>query len=249
MAIEFAKMVAEATLASQFTPEELAELLDPRENESMPPEDPGLKLSLLNYISLMGHSQEAYEATRQNTQQCFPDIEILSHYQAERRARLLSGLVAWEHHMCVRSCIGFTGPYTNLEYCPKCGQSRYKEKDLEESNGERKVPRQVFTTFPVGPQIQARWKNPQTAKDMLYWWAKTEELLQERTSGEPLGLFDNILSGNAYLDLVDEGHVGKHDTVLMLSIDGAQLYESKKSNCWVYIWILADLAPDKRYKI
>ena len=35
----------------------------------------------------------------------------------------------------------------------------------------------------------------------------------------------------------------------MLSIDGAQLYRNKQSGCWIYIWILVDLALDKRYKI
>jgi len=35
----------------------------------------------------------------------------------------------------------------------------------------------------------------------------------------------------------------------MFSIDGAQLYQNKKSNCWICIWILLDLGPDKRYKI
>ena len=35
----------------------------------------------------------------------------------------------------------------------------------------------------------------------------------------------------------------------MFSIDGVQLYKSKKSNVWIYIWILLDLAPDKWYKI
>lgn len=249
-AIKFIKMVEQATLESQFDPEELAELLEPQEHASTPPEDPLLKLSLLNYISLMGCSQEAYEETRENTRQCFPDVKLLSLWQVKRRTRILSGLVSWEHHMCIKSCVGFTGPYSDLERCPKCGESRYNEKDLAESEGERKVPRQVFTTFPVGPQIQARWKNPQTAKDMLYRWEKTEELLRVRASGEPFGtLFDDILSGEAYLTLVDEGKVNKHDTVLMLSIDGAQLYQNKKSDCWIYIWILVDLAPDKRYKI
>ena len=37
--------------------------------------------------------------------------------------------------------------------------------------------------------------------------------------------------------------------VLMLSMDGAQLLRNKKSDCWIYIWILLDLAPDQRYKI
>lgn len=31
-------------------------------------------------------------------------------------------------------------------------------------------------------------------------------------------------------------------------MDGAQLYEHKASNCWIYIWLLIDVAPDKRYK-
>ena len=151
--------------------------------------------------------------------------------------------------MCINSCLGFTGPYSDLDRCPKCGESRYNEKDLAESEGRRKVPRQVFTTFPISPQIQACWKNPCTAKDMFYQWEKTEELLRDLASGEPLGIFDDILSGRAYLDLVDEGLVGKYDTVLMLSIDGAQLYCNKQSGCWIYIWLLVDLAPDKQYKI
>ena len=248
--IEFTKLLETSTLASQFDPEQLTDLLEPQEHHSVPPEDPDLKLSLLNYVSLMGCSQEAYEATRQNLHLCHPDIKLLSHYQVERRARNLSGLITWEHHMCLNSCIAFTGPYENLDQCPSCGESRYKEKDLEESDGLRKVPRQVFTTFPVGPQIQARWKNPQSAKDMSYRWEKTEDLLQRRAhTNNPPDIFDDILCGSAYLDLVDIGKVCRDDTLLMLSIDGAQLYESKKSNCWIYIWILLDLAPDKRYKV
>ena len=225
--IDFIHLVEEATLASQFDPEELAELLDPLEYESVPPDDPGLKLALLNFISFTSLSQTAYEEARQNIQQCFPDIEILSYYQVERRIQNLSGVITWEHHMCIKSCVGFTGPYVNLEQCPRCGEGRYKEKELQDSNGTVKIPKQVFTTFPVGPQLQARWKHPQTAKNMHYRWERTQELQQERaTTGEPPRLYDDILCGTAYLDLVDEGTIGEYDTVLMLSIDGAQLHES-----------------------
>jgi hypothetical protein len=34
----------------------------------------------------------------------------------------------------------------------------------------------------------------------------------------------------------------------MLSLDGAQLYEHKASDCWIYIWVIFDHAPDTRYK-
>jgi len=43
-------------------------------------------------------------------------------------------------------------------------------------------------------------------------------------------------------------HLKSHDTVLMFSADGAQLYRNKKSDCWIYIWIIYDLAPGDRYK-
>ena len=152
--------------------------------------------------------------------------------------------------MCINSCIGFTRPYAHLEQCPKCGESRFNQKELYQSGGLRKVPRKEFTTFLVGPQLQARWKNPRMAQDMLYQWDKTQELLEELVvTGDHPDLLDDILCGDAYLKLACEGKVNKHDTVLMLSIDGAQLYESKKSDVWIYIWILVDLAPDKRYKI
>ena len=248
--LEFIRLVKEATLASQFDPDELAGLLDPQEHESTPPDDPSLRLSLLNYLAFMGSSQETYEAGRRNINKCYPEIDLLSYYQVERRVRTFFGVITWEHHMCVKSCVAFTGPFANLESCPRCGEGRYKEKDLEDSGGERKVPRKVFTTFPVGPQIQARWKDPQTAKDMSYRWEKTQELWHERANFETFpGLYDDILSGESYLGLVDDGLVDEYDSVLMLSIDGAQLHQSKQSDCWIYIWLLVDLAPDKHYKI
>ena len=84
---------------------------------------------------------------------------------------------------------------------------------------------------------------------MYYWWEKTQELQQEcAASGEPLGLYDNILCGTAYLALVEEGTIGEYDTILMLSIDGVQLYKNKQSDCWIYIWILINLGPDQHYK-
>ena len=241
-------MVKAATLASQFGPDELEDLLNPVEHEYTPPNNANIVLSLSNFISLLGHSQSAYDDVRKNIQRCLPDTELLTYYLVQQEARKLSGIVTWEHHMCIKSCVGFTGPYANLENCPKCHQPRYKQDELEESGGERMVPRKVFTTFPVGPQLQARWKDPQTAKDMHYRWDRTEELRGERPPGSGT-IYDDIFCGEAYLKLVDEGTVGKHDTVLLLSIDGAQLLENKKSEYWLYIWIIADLAPDKRYKI
>ena len=159
---------------------------------------------------------------RQNIQDCIPDTELLSYYQVEHCAQDLSGLISWEHHMCINTCVGFTGPYADVEECPNCGEPRFDQKELAESEGRRKVPRKVFTTFLVGPQIQARWKNPRTAQDMLYQWERTKDLLREWLDmGKHPGFLDDILCGDAFLTLADDGQINKYDTVLMLSLDGA----------------------------
>jgi hypothetical protein len=116
----------------------------------VPLDDPALRLSLLNYISLLGSSRDTYEAVHQNIQECVAGTELLSRFQVERRARILSGLITWEHDMCFRSCVGFTGPYADLEACPNCGEPRYNQKELERSRGDRKVPRKVFTLGATG---------------------------------------------------------------------------------------------------
>ena len=51
-----------------------------------------------------------------------------------------------------------------------------------------------------------------------------------------------------YLEAVREKRITSDDMVLMLSIDGAQLYRNKVSECWIYIWIIMDSSPDVRYK-
>ena len=68
-------------------------------------------------------------------------------------------------------------------------------------------------------------------------------------SDDPLDTFNDILCGESYLNLVNDGTIGDYDTVLMLSINGTQLHEHKESNSWIYIRILVDLGPDERYKI
>ncbi|KAF9644579.1 hypothetical protein BDM02DRAFT_3078792, partial [Thelephora ganbajun] len=85
----------------------------------------------------------------------------------------LSGVLTWEHDMCIWSCVGFTGPFAGLESCPRCQMPHYDPDKLEKSGGKVKVPQKRFTTFPVDPQIQAHWKHPETAEKMLYRQRKT----------------------------------------------------------------------------
>ena len=247
---KFIEMAKAATLASQFDPSELLAFRNPQENQFSPSDDQDLHLSIDFYISSLDHSQsqKAYAKSRSNILRHFPASNMLSYDQVKRRVSDLSGIVTWKHDMCFNSCIGFTGPFGELVDCPYCHEPRYDQRELAASGGRRKIPRKAFTTFALGPQIQARWRNAQTAQGMSYRRNKTqEELSLDRDADDYT--YDDIFCGSDYLEAVENGDINDHDAVVMLSIDGAQLYRNKKSDCWMYIWIVLDLAPEQRYKI
>ncbi|KZT23109.1 hypothetical protein NEOLEDRAFT_1031232, partial [Neolentinus lepideus HHB14362 ss-1] len=84
---------------------------------------------------------------------------------------------------------------------------------------------------------------------MRYRQRRTEEIFQEiaDNDGEVIN-FDDIFCGSDYLEACAAGKITNDDILLLFSADGCQLYEKKASDCWIYIWIIADLSPDCRYK-
>ena len=60
--------------------------------------------------------------------------------------------------------------------------------------------------------------------------------------------YEDLYDGEEFIDAVEQGDIKEHDTTIMWSIDGAQLYRDKQSGCWIYIFILIDLDPAVRYK-
>ena len=247
---KFIEMAKAATLASQFSPGELVAFQNPQEDQFSPSDDQDLHLSIDFYISSLDHaeSQKAYAKSRSNILKHFSQSNMLSYDQVKRRVSNLSGIVTWKHDMCFNTCIGFTGPFAELVDCPYCHEPRYDQRELKDSGGNRKVPRKSFTTFPLGPQIQARWRNPQMAQKMSYRRKKTQEELSCNRDMDDY-VYDDVFCGSDYLEAVEKGHINDNDTVVMFSIDGAQLYRNKKSDCWIYIWLILDLAPEQRYKI
>jgi hypothetical protein len=60
--------------------------------------------------------------------------------------------------------------------------------------------------------------------------------------------YSDVLHGSDMIQAFQDELVGGDDIVLMFSIDGAQLYVQKASACWIYIWVLLNLEPSRRYK-
>ena len=72
-------------------------------------------------------------------------------------------------------------------------------------------------------------------------------------NGGEIPAFEDIFSGEYILATIEHGDIVSNethnDTLLGLSIDGAQLYQSKKSDCWIWIWVIFDYALDMKIHI
>ena len=186
--------------------------------------DPDLRLSLDLFLSVSNSSQETYISARKAILRRHPEDEILTYDQIKRRVAQLSGVVPLTFDMCINSCAAYTGPLSSFETCPKCGETRYDAAQRAASGGKKLIPRQVFHTMPIGPQLQALWRNPDTAISMRYRDIRTQQILEEleHSDGE-LHTYSDFLHRSDYLEAVAEGRIKSGDVVLMFSMDGAQL--------------------------
>ncbi|KJA14969.1 hypothetical protein HYPSUDRAFT_149723, partial [Hypholoma sublateritium FD-334 SS-4] len=203
--------------------------------------DPNLRLGLDLFMANINSSNDAYHSTREAIMRRHPEDVIPSYDQLKRKIEEITGVGPMSYPMCKNSCVAFTGPFSILDVCPRCGASKF----CPETN---KVY-QEFVTIPIGPVLQALWRSPASAKQLSYRQSRTREIIAglHKNLGT-LSEYDDFLHGSDYLENVRSGNIKDDDMVLMFSMDGAQLYAHKASDCWIYIWVLFDLSPSERYK-
>ncbi|KAF8834607.1 hypothetical protein BDN67DRAFT_992628 [Paxillus ammoniavirescens] len=196
-------------------------------------DDPDIRHSIGTYLALEHLSQDAYERVRHSHTVNYPDrLGMLSFSEVERIIAQYTG----------------TGPYEPLKLCPTCAMSHWNQEKLRASNGRNKVAARKFTTITLASQLQAWFCHPQTAREMQYLHERTQQVLEHlRETGE-IPVIDNVIMGWDFLSAVLDGDIKPDDIVVMVSLNGAQLYQSKESDCWIYVWVLLNMSPDKRYK-
>ncbi|KIJ14028.1 hypothetical protein PAXINDRAFT_79868 [Paxillus involutus ATCC 200175] len=212
-------------------------------------DDLDIRHSIGTYLALEHSSQDAYERVRHSHTVNYPDhLGMLSFSEVERIIAQYTGVEKIQNDMCPKTCLAYTGPYEPLELCPTCAMSRWNQEKLRASNGRNKVAARKFTTITLASQLQARFRHPQTAREMQYLHERTQQVLEHlRETGE-IPVIDDVVMGWDFLGAVLDGDIKPDDIVVMVSLDGAQLYQSKESDCWIYVWVLLNMSPDKRYK-
>lgn len=222
--MEFIRALEEASLDGPHSHLDEATIMRLR-NPPMTPanvSDPDLRLGLDLFLATVNSSQNTYSAAWDAILRCHPDDKVPSYDQIKCRIAEISGVVPIVDHMCLNSCVSFMGPFAELDSCLHCGESHY------DSLG---IARQELHTMPLGPQLQALFRDSQSAEKISYHRRRTEEIVKElQQNNGVVESYDDFLHGREYLEAVRSGCITKNDMVLMLSIDGAQLYAHKASD-------------------
>ncbi|OJT12484.1 hypothetical protein TRAPUB_10961 [Trametes pubescens] len=208
----------------------------------------GERAALRMFLARGDASEDNYTDNRAAMTELHPEDEhtVPTYEQVKRLIANVTGIDALIHDMCINSCVAFTGPFAAEPDCPTCGEPRYEQEDGPRG---RKVLRRTFHTYPLGPQIQAMYASPENARLMQHRAERTSQIrAQLRADPTSVEALDDVYWGNDYLGAVGHGEIKTDNSVVMMSLDGAQLYESKTSDCWFYVWVLYDLPLTSRYK-
>jgi hypothetical protein len=199
------------------------------------------------FDELRNGSQQMYNGIKKIMADLRPPILLNSHHLVKKSVKEITGIENIETDMCQNSCVAYTGPFSTLEECPYCAEPRY----VEPSTSRKRTARRRFSTIPLGPQLQAMYRSPESADRMNYRARKTKEIIDmiQKNGGKiDVTVYEDIVHGLDYIEAVLRGDIKEDDVVCTLAIDGAQLYRDKESECWFFVWVILNLSPDLRYK-
>ncbi|KZV60743.1 hypothetical protein PENSPDRAFT_593394, partial [Peniophora sp. CONT] len=218
-----------------------------------------MRLSINLYLAQRNASETTYAETRAAFILDNPKRRIYTHAQVKAKITEITGIVPIVYDMCPNSCIAYTGPLASLDRCPykECREFRYDQQKLA-SDGSR-IARRQFHTIPLGPQLQCLKRSAKRAEELRYLERRMAEIAEELNINHgDLNVFDDWCCGKDSTDNYNfDGHKAGaeerkrfcgDDFVLLVSLDGAQLYMMKASDCWIYIWVILNYDPIVRYK-
>ncbi len=238
----FIEALHSATLEkSGMDPDHTVQLRDVPSKFPFDVHNPHFLFPLRTFFVVTNSSQDMYNKIHAAALECYPDNPFPSFNVMKRRVESISSVNLITHDMCINSCIGYTRLYTDHDTCFVCGQSHYDDYGSK--------PRRQFNTIPIRPVLQALYCSPESTKKMQHWVEWTASILEYmKTHKGKVEVYDDILCGQEYLDTVQNCKINDSHILIEMSLDGAQLFENKQSDCWMYLWLVFELSQDFRYK-
>ncbi|XP_071714493.1 uncharacterized protein [Rutidosis leptorrhynchoides] len=162
----------------------LEDLIDSTQTELYP----GRKLSSVEFLAKLTHIKVLNKWTNTSFNQLL-ELIIQSHppnnkipksfYETKKWMRKI-GLGYQAIHACKNDRCLFYKEYQDLENCPICKESRWKD---ERTTG-KKVPNKVLRYFPITPRLKRLYSSRYTAKDMT--WHATGRCNEEGKMRHPV---------------------------------------------------------------
>ncbi|KIK19789.1 hypothetical protein PISMIDRAFT_106932 [Pisolithus microcarpus 441] len=168
--MQFILALKKASLNEELTSDTIEKIWNPPSHAD-PINDPGMCFSISTYLALENASQLAYNCVCQAARTIFSGSgmnNILTFHSVEKLIASYTGVISVEHDMCCNTCIAFTSPFSQLNACPICNMSRWKEERLQGTHGRSKIAAQMFMTILISLQLQALYWNKDSANDMDY---------------------------------------------------------------------------------
>ncbi|KAK0558479.1 hypothetical protein OC844_005125 [Tilletia horrida] len=186
-------------------------------------------------------TDDQYKAFARNAEKLSPGVKICGQKKAATLLKRVTKLREDEWDMCPNSCMAFTGQHSDLLRCKarrngkRCREARF------DSQGK---PRKRFTTFSILSRIRARF-----AAGRAYTYLHDRGQLAAEMWGTDGQEFGDWADGAAYKDLRERGFFddSRYDAFL-LSTDGAQMVEKRKSNGWIVLLSSFNTPPLRRFK-
>jgi hypothetical protein len=239
ISMAYIRLLRQATHANSSLPDSVLQRIYAPFSQEFNLDDPDERQSVKLFLATMDASRHAYEDACAAVVDRDPHYNLLSWDVVQKRLADWTGVHLVRHDMCFISCVGFTGPYAQLDKCPNCGQAR------RDAAG---APRKQFFTIPLVTQLQARFASKHSARRMRYGAQKLRENLAHAAANDgQQSSFSDVFSGLQFLDAFQSGRIKERDVMVFFSTDGAQVYENKQSDCWFSIACILNLPPDIRY--
>ena len=157
------------------------------------------------------------------------------HYTAKKMLQTL-GLAYNIIHACPSGCVLFRGEHKDLESCPQCGKSRYRE-------GTKTTPMKVVRHFPLTQRLRRMYSSPTIAK-LLKWHSEREVGMKD----------DGEIKMETVIDSPAWKHIGvidptfeaeKRNVRMALSLDGMNPFSvrSTSHSTWPVLLVIYNLPP------
>ena len=185
-------------------------------------------------------SDTTFNETLKFLRECFPPhlgYKIPSSYYEIKKTYKTIGLGYESIHACVNDCFLYRGAgNVDLQNCPICNASRWKDKNTL----GKKVPNKVLRYFPIIPRLQRLYKSKHTAKHMT-WHASGQSTengkMQHPVDGQAWKKFD--------IQYKKEFAYEKRNVRLGLAADGFNPYGnlSQSYSMWPVILTTYNMPP------